>query len=369
MSDFVRSVVGKAALPIALTLCAALAVLLTVNYVANHKFGTDFGVYWRAANQPVEQVYFWRRQFPFPYAPTMLLWIQPLAFIPKWVAYFLFIAASLIAFVLAVRPYLPRSAIILCLISPPFVRTIFTGQVCALLAALLLWACATERRVAAGIAFGVIASIKPQLVLMAPLMLALNRDWRAFVAASATFLSALLLSLAFGIDRWPEWLASMDHFHNAVTGSNIIKVGMSPAVIAERFGFSPLPFMLAGGVAGAALVYICRHAEPLAKTAAIALGSILAAPYALDYDLLAVVPFLALAVVQGRIWAGLAITAAFPPLPLVISGYQLIRERFNGRPMSWWRKQVPVVELPAGVVVALILAGIAIQLFVPFDYG
>lgn len=324
MSEFVERAVGKAALPIALILCVFFSTLILQNYVAASKFSNDFGVYWRAANQQPELVYLWRGNYPFPYAPTMLLWIQPLAFVAKWPAYFVFIGFSTFAYILALRPYLPKAAIALCLISPPFMRGVFTGQVCAILSTLLLWAVGTERRVAAGIALGVIASIKPQLVLMAPLMLVLNRDWKAFVAAGSTFIATVIVSLAFGPDRWPEWLASMDHFHRAVTETGIVNVGMSPAVIAERFGLPGLPFMLLGTLAGTGIVYLCRNLPTLEKATAIALGSILAAPYALAYDLTAVVPFLALAVVRGRIWAGLSMAALLPPLPVIVAAFELL---------------------------------------------
>lgn len=179
-SAFVRQAIGKASLPVAFISCALMSVALLVGYYGAWKFGNDFGVYWRTANNPVELAYSPGWLYPFPYAPTMLLWVSPLSLVPKWPAFFAFIICSAAAFVFACRPYLPKAAIALILITSPFLRGMFTGQVCAILAALMLWACGSKNRIAAGIAFGVIASIKPQLVLMAPLMLALNRDWRAF---------------------------------------------------------------------------------------------------------------------------------------------------------------------------------------------
>lgn len=324
MSDFVKNALAKLAIVCAFIFCLAMSAVLTWGYFVAHRFGNDFGVYWRAANQPLGEVYFWPGTYAFPYAPTMLLWIKPLVFVSAWPAYLLFVALSVCLYVLSIRPYLPKAAIALCLISPPFLRGMFTGQVCALLSALLFWAVGTERRIAAGITLGIIASIKPQLVLMAPLMLILNRDWRAFISAGSTFLATVILSLiAFGPERWPEWLNQMGHFRSVVTETNIVGIGISSGVIAARYGFAPLPFMLLGAIVGAALVYLCRNAPTLEKTTAIALGSILAAPYALIYDLTAVLPFLALAVMRGRILAGLAAAAALNPLPIAISIFEL----------------------------------------------
>lgn len=319
--------------------------LIFDNYFEYSKFSNDFSVYWRAANQPLEQVYFWKGRFPFPYAPTMLLWISPLSVIPKWPAYFLFGGISVTAFVLACRPYLPKAAIALAMISPPFVRGIFTGQVCALLGALLIWACGTRNRLAAGIALGIIATIKPQLVLMAPLMLALNKDWRAWWSALGAFLFIVLLSLViFGPARWPEWAGSMDHFRSALIETRAIRIGVSPAAVAERFGYPPLPFLFLGTLGGALIVYLCRFAEALEKAAAIALGSILAAPYALAYDLTPIMPLLALAVFRGRILAAFGMGYPTPPIPVIISVYELLSS--SGTRRSAPQSQHPLHSAP-----------------------
>lgn len=326
MSDFVRRGVERTAFPIAVIFCLAMTSLIFADYYVVGKFGNDFGVYWRAANQPITEVYFWNGRFPFPYAPTMLLWVSPLSLVPMWPSYFLFAGVSLAAFVLICRRHLPGKAIALAVVSPPMVRGLLTGQVCALVAAIMIWACATPRRGPAGVAFGIIASIKPQLVLMAPLMFVLSRDWRAFRSAAATSAGIVILALLmFGADRWPEWLSSMDHFHRAVTDTAVVKIGITPAMLAERFGYSPLPFMLLGTLAGAFTVYLCRNAGPLEKAAGIALGSLMAAPYALIYDLAPVVPLLALAVVRGRILAAVGLASNIPGAPLAISAYELIR--------------------------------------------
>ncbi len=292
------------------------------------RLGNDFDVYWRTARQPVEQVYFWKGRFPFPYAPTMLLWISPLKLIPKWIGFSLLVSSSIAAMLLACRHYLPMRAIVLTLISPSVARGLFAGQVCALLAALMIWTCRTRYRIAAGIAFGITASIKPQLVVMAPLMLALNRDWRAFTAAGAAFLSIVSLSVVlFGLERWSEWLASMNHFYHSVVDTGVITISTTPASVAERFGYPALPFLVLGIIFGAAIIYVCRDAEPLEKAAAIGLGSIMASPYALAYDLTVVMPILALAVFRGRILAVIGLAAPHP-LPAIISVYELVRTKF-----------------------------------------
>lgn len=326
MTDRVRATLRWAVITLAVFFCLYKTTLIFGNYAYWDKFSNDFSVYWRVANQPLEQVYLWKGRFPFPYAPTMLLWVQPLALIPKWPAYFLFTWASAVAFALAYRRYVPGSAIALTMITPQFARGMFTGQVCALLAAMLLWACGARNRIAAGIVFGVIASVKPQLVIMAPLLFVLNRDWKAFLAASSTFTLTVILSLVlFGPARWPEWIASMGHFHSAVAGTDIIRIAITPAAIAERFGYAPLPFMLLGTAAGAWLVYLCRDMEPLEKACAVTTGSLLAAPYALSYDMVGLMPLLAASIIKGRILPLIGIGTPIHALPLAASTLELLR--------------------------------------------
>jgi hypothetical protein len=262
----------------------------------------------------------------------MLLWIEPLSLVPKWPAYFAFISVSMAAFFWACRPYLTKTAIALIVVQRPFLRGVFTGQVCAILAAGAIWACGTKNRMAAGVTFAVIGSIKPQLVWLAPLMLLLDKDWRAIKAGAVA--SALILGSTvaiYGLDRWPEWIGSMGHFQQALVNINAYRIGITPAMWAQHMGWAPLPFMVAGGLAGAALVYFCRDMGPLEKATAIVAGSLMGAPYALDYDLVAVFPLLAMLVVKGRILAVFGLISPFHPLPLAVTAYELVRKLIKFR--------------------------------------
>lgn len=324
MTEFVRGTLAKIAPPLAFILTALYAIKLLGYYVGADKFVNDFGVYWMAANQSAEQVYAGRGQYPFAYLPTMLLWIAPLGLLPKLTAYAIFIGASIWAFVQACRPYLSKWAILLCLLSPIFLRGVFTGQASMALAAMLLCACSIKNRWVAGVLFGIIASIKPQIVIMAPLMMALDKDWRAIVSASLTFAGAVALSVAlFGFDRWPEWLASLDHFHSAYADTGLIRIATTPTAIAEHYGLAPLPFLIGGAVIGVATVFVCRDMGTLEKAAAIVIGSLMAAPYAMAYDLCAALPFLALAIMRGHMLALLSVIGG--PIPFQVAAIELLR--------------------------------------------
>lgn len=321
--------------------CVLVALTLMVRGVADDRLAHDYAVYWRAANEQAADAYSARHEKPFPYAPTMLLWIAPLGLVSGALGYAILSIGGVAGFVFACRPYLSKTAIALTLISGPMVRCVRNGQVTAILTALLIWSCGTANRVAAGVALGIIASIKPQLVIMAPVMLALNRDWRAFVAAALTFVFIVALAVGiFGAERWPEWFTSMTYFRHVLIEGNVAHIGITPALVAEYYGLSPLPFLIAGAMAGGALVFLCRNAGPLEQATAIGAGSLLAAPYALTYDLVVILPFAALKIMEGRPLSIFSIAAMFNPLPLMITGYELVRQHLSANDLD----QEPVAD-------------------------
>lgn len=338
MSRVKQFFLARPALAGTILLCAVMSFALVFIFLLDKKYATDFSVYWRTANGPAEEAYFAPAgEFPFPYAPTMLLWITPLALISKWPAFMLWMALSAGALASACRPYLTKLAIALVILSPPVVHGLFTGQVSAVLAALMIWACATQRRLLAGVVFGVIASIKPQLVIMAPLLLVIIGDWRAFITAGVTFLAIIGLSLQlYGFDRWPEWIASMNHFHSVLVEEKVLGATITPASVAHYWDFPAWPFLLAGAGIGAWLVYVCRNRPPLELAAALATGSLLASPYGLTYDLAVAVPFLVWSVLRDRICSFVALLGFAHPLPLALTAVELSRDiPFKARRPMW----------------------------------
>lgn len=208
---------NRPAISIAVGVSAIASFGLFAWFIYDRALGTDFAVYWRAANEPLKAVYAPRDAMPFPYSPTMLLWIAPMRFMPLWLAYVSFVALSLIAFVFACRPYLTRAEITLAVFTAPAFYTAVNGQVTMILTAGLLWACGTKRRGWAGVAFALIASVKPQLVIMAPLLLLIAGERKAFLVAAMSFAAIVVASLAiFGIETWTAWIVSLDNFHSVL---------------------------------------------------------------------------------------------------------------------------------------------------------
>lgn len=331
----------RIALLFAIVAVAVSSVGLVAAWIYLGRIGTDFGVYWRTANLPLFWAYWHGHEFPFPYAPTMLLWISPLKLLPQWPAFAMWVALSVGAMACATRPYLTRRETILLLLSPPLVAGFATGQVSVVLASLMLWAIGTPSRLVAGIAFGVIASIKPQLVVMAPLLFVLNGDWRAIFGAVITLTGIVIAALlSFGTSPWLEWVGSLSDFRFTLNTAGIIGASPSLAGQAEWWGFSPVPFLILGTALGVALVAACRNGSPMEKCAAIGAGSILASPYALTYDLAPVMPFLVWCVFRNRIAAGVAFGAALNPLPVILTAAELLRRA------RWNTKTAMTAECP-----------------------
>ena len=327
-SPLLRFVMERPALTIALVVSVVMFAGLIILAITTNTFATDFSVYWRTANEAPASAYRPRAELPFPYAPTMMLWIAPLSVIGLWPAFAIFVAGSIAALVFACRRHLTPAETALVLFSPPLINGLATGQVSAALAAIMLWAVTTDRRIAAGIAFAVIASIKPQIVLLAPLMLLLDRDWRALASSALCFVSLIIASIAvFGWQRWPEWIGSMGNFRSVLHEQDVLGVAATPAAAAENYGLWPLPFLIGGIIVGIWLIFRCRNSASLAKCAAIAGASLLSAPYALTYDLAPIIPMLVLATFRGSIASAIALSGALHPIPLILAAFSLNRAR------------------------------------------
>jgi hypothetical protein len=131
----------------------------------------------------------------------------------------------------------------------------------------------------------------------------------------------------FGLDTWVAWLGALDHFRLIVVKNGVLNVTITPASVASLWHLPPVPFLLLGAALGAWVVFYCRTFDPLAQCAAIVTGSLLAAPYAVFYDLGAIAPFLAWAVTRGRIVAVLGYLGGLNILPLLATAFELVQTK------------------------------------------
>ena len=163
-----------------------------------------------------------------------------------------------------------------------------------------------RRPIVAGILFGLM-SYKPQFGVMIPLVLVVTGRWQAFVSAAATVLALTAIStLAFGADVWRMMIDALPFTREVVleqggTGWHKIQSVFSWA----RMWGGSVAFAYAAQAAvtvalGAALAWLWRSdASYRLKAAALPIASILATPYSLDYDLMALAPSIAFLAVEG----------------------------------------------------------------------
>jgi hypothetical protein len=147
----------------------------------------------------------------FYYPPVFLLICAVLARLPYLWAFVAFQAGSLAACLLAVRPILRDTKLVLLLAFPAVFWTLGTGQNALLTAG--LFAAATwhidRRPIVAGLLFGALC-YKPHFGLLIPIALLAGGHGRAFVAAAAAVLALVGVSgWMFGLQSWTAFLQAM----------------------------------------------------------------------------------------------------------------------------------------------------------------
>jgi alpha-1,2-mannosyltransferase len=163
-----------------------------------------------------------------------------------------------------------------------------------------------RRPIVAGILFGLL-SYKPQFGVMIPLVLIASARWRAFTSAAATVLVlTIVTTLAFGPDIWRAFLDSMPFTREVVLeqgGTGWYKLQTVFSWVRMWGGSVQLAYAIQGAVTltlAGALAWLWRSnaAYPL-KAAALIIASLLATPYSLDYDFVALAPAIAFIAADG----------------------------------------------------------------------
>ena len=174
-------------------------------------------------------------------------------------------------------------------------------------AAFVLWR--SDRRVLAGCALGLCLA-KPHLVVGLAIVLLVAREWR-MLAGWALAAAGLLAAVALRDPRWPvQWLSFLSANARHI-GSELSPVG---AALHLPIGQAPA---LAAAIGMLMLVVVCavllartRRDVPNEAVAVVIAGSLLAAPHALESDLVLGAAALALAGGSSWLeWAGLSAVA------------------------------------------------------------
>jgi len=257
----------------------------------------DFHVFWAAAQH-------WRTPYdpaviaslasapentarwPFAYPPTFLLLVYPFGQLPIGAAYPLWTGLSAAAFALAASFVTrPRWAAALALVTPPVAFSIAPGQTSLLLGAALIagFLLIEKRPVLAGMLFAAAACIKPQAMILAPLVL--WGRWRTVAAAMVGGGALVAASLVFGAGRWPEWLGAVQAFGGVMGHTERV----NPSALIEAGWW---PVLLAG-----LGIYIALRRRDIVGLVA---GALCCTPYAHGYDLAPLAPLALLWLFEWR---------------------------------------------------------------------
>lgn len=243
---------------------------------------------------------------PWMYPPTFILAAIPLAYLPYLFAWFAWLAATAIPYLLAMRTILKdQSFWLIALGAPPVFYNIIYGQTGFLVAGLiglgLVWL--YPRPVLAGICIG-LASVKPHFGVLIPIALICGAHWKTFWTAAITVIvSAVVAGFLLGADPWYGFIGTLlSNMHGFE--QDIYKWRVMPSVIGALhqvgldLAWAGRGQMLAAAVALAAVGWAWwsqpgRAPLPGLDAAILCLATLLAVPMVYLYDLMLLVPAIA----------------------------------------------------------------------------
>lgn len=324
-------------------------------WTTGHMLVDGGNVYDAAAHAAAQRAYFpaGDGRTAFFYPPFFLPFCVPLGWLPYFPALAAWLAVTAGAFILAVRGWfralgigVPHWTWIAAF--PPLLVCITHGQTTFLVAALLGMGVllAGRRPWLGGVLIG-LAIIKPQAGLMVPLVLLLTGQWRVILGAMASAAGlGLIATLAFGMDIWRDWWLVLGPAQAAMENGAIGYGKMMSVFAGARLLGASMALSYGLQIASALLVAVLLARESWRQGfdpglgAALLLGSMLATPFLLDYDLvLLAFPLVWLLATGfgpwGRITAAaafglaifarpLALTAGIPLAPVVLMGLFLV---------------------------------------------
>jgi hypothetical protein len=260
--------------------------------------GRPADAYQPALQHAAEKAVFGGREVPFfgwHYPPFFFAVAVIVAAFPYAWGLAIWVAASLAAYLAAIRAILPAPQTLLFAAAFPAVFVnIGHGQNGFLTAALLGGALhlLDRRPLISGVLIGLLA-YKPQFGVLIPIALAAGGRWRSIGAAVATIAALVAISFAtLGSGVWHAFADSMNFTQTVVleqggTGWEKIQSIFSAA---RMWGASvPLAYAMQGALLMTLAVTLAWlwHGDAAfeLKAAALATASLLATPYVLDYDL------------------------------------------------------------------------------------
>jgi putative flippase GtrA len=238
----------------------------------------------------ITERYYWS------YPPHVLLVVWPLGLIPYFPAFVLWTLCGFALFLhAAAHGGIERRHLLFLAVAPAVALNVFLGQNGFFTAALLIGGLVNldRRPVLSGVLFGIL-TIKPQLGLLLPVMLAASGRWRTMAAAAATTAAlAAVTSWLYGADIWIAYLDKVVPVqrHLQEHGAGLLLLQVPSAFFAARLIGLPIAadWALQAIVSAAALAVVAwtfrRRRDPMLSAALLVAATFLFAPYSMNYDM------------------------------------------------------------------------------------
>lgn len=248
------------------------------------------------------------------YPPMFLAVAALLATLPYLSALLVWVASTTALYLVTVRRIVAGTAepthlaALLALAYPAVFANATHGHNGCLTAALLGYGLVVleTRPLLAGVLFGLVA-YKPQYGLLLPIALLAGGHWRTIASAAATLaLTALASAALFGIESWQAFVAFSGFTREIVLEGGApgwFKLqGVFPAV-RMLGGSAALAYAAQSAVIVAMIVVIAwlwrSEASRATRAAGLLVASVLATPYAFNYDMVVLGPAIAFLAVEG----------------------------------------------------------------------
>ena len=229
------------------------------------------------------------------YPPHIVLFVWPLGLMPYLFAYITWCVVGIALYLVACSSAIPRERLLFLAVAPGVAVCVFFGQNGFYTAALLIGGLLSldRRPVLAGVLFGIL-TVKPQLGLLLPIVLLLERRWVTIASTVMTIAFLFVVTaMLFGLDVW------LDYWHKIVpqqmwlteNAGGLMFSLVSSLFFGARLIHLPLGVAWAIQYAGSAFAVAAvvwtywRRRDPKLSLALFVTATFLFTPYILNYDM------------------------------------------------------------------------------------
>ena len=239
---------------------------------------------------PYVHDYFWS------YPPHILLFIWPFGLLPYFPAFLLWTFVGLATFLFAAASGgVERKHLVFVAVAPAVAINVFIGQNGFFTAALLIGGLSNldRRPILSGVLFGIL-SLKPQLGLLLPLVLAMHGRWRTIAAAAVTVITLVAATaLIYGVDIWIAYLVKivpqqyyLQEHQSGLLFRMVPSIFYGARVMGLPLGLAWVLQAILSTVGLAAVIWtFWRRRDPVLSTALLITAIFLISPYSLSYDM------------------------------------------------------------------------------------